>query len=76
MDNAAFVESWNSIIPHKIRPAELEHPTESFMCRCLVSFFRMMKYDVTDFDHVSIRRSRAVNTFTYRAVSRAAFLYD
>lgn len=52
MDNATFVESWNSIIPHKIKPEQLEHPTESFMCRCLVSFFRMMKYDVSDFDHM------------------------
>lgn len=54
MDNATFVESWNSIIPHKIKPADLEHPTESFMCRSLVSFFRMMKYDVSEFDHVSV----------------------
>ncbi|EAT34289.1 AAEL013453-PA [Aedes aegypti] len=52
MDNATFVESWNSIIPHKIKPADLEHPTESFMCRSLVSFFRMMKYDVSEFDHM------------------------
>lgn len=52
MDNAAFMESWNSIIPQKIKLADLEHPTESFMCRCLVSFFRMMKYDVSEFDQM------------------------
>lgn len=53
MDNATFVENWNSIIPLKIKAAELEHPTESFVFRCLISFFRMMKYDVTEFENVS-----------------------
>ncbi|XP_055593638.1 probable DNA double-strand break repair Rad50 ATPase [Uranotaenia lowii] len=52
MTNATFIEDWNSIIQHKIKAADLEHPTESFVCRCLVSFLRMLKYDVTEFEQM------------------------
>lgn len=50
MGNETLVENWNSIIPHKIKVSELEHPTESFVFRCLLSFFRMMKYDMQEFE--------------------------
>lgn len=54
MGNETLVENWNSIIPHKIKVSELEHPTESFVFRCLLSFFRMMKYDMQEFESVSL----------------------
>ncbi|XP_058833115.1 rho-associated protein kinase 1-like [Topomyia yanbarensis] len=50
MANATFVENWNSIIPHKIGAVELEHPTESFVFRNFISFLKMMKYDVMEFE--------------------------
>ncbi|XP_055535873.1 filamin A-interacting protein 1-like [Wyeomyia smithii] len=52
MANATFVENWNSIIPHKIKASELEHPTESFVFRNIVSFLKMLKYDVTEFENM------------------------
>lgn len=52
MANATFVENWNSIIPHKIKAADVEHPTESFVFRCVISFLKMLKYDVSCFENV------------------------
>lgn len=52
MANATFVENWNSIIPHKIKASELEHPTESFVFRNIISFLKMMKYDVTEYENM------------------------
>ncbi|XP_055627701.1 uncharacterized protein LOC129769444 [Toxorhynchites rutilus septentrionalis] len=52
MANTAFVEDWNSIIPYKIKAADLEHPTESFVFRCIISFLKMLKYNVTEFENM------------------------
>lgn len=52
MANATFVEDWNSIIPHKIKVAELVHPTETFVFRCVLSIFRMLKYDMQEFENM------------------------
>ncbi|XP_058459651.1 golgin subfamily A member 4-like [Malaya genurostris] len=52
MASTTFVENWNSIIPHKIKASELEHPTESFVFRNFISFLKMMKYNVTEFENM------------------------
>ncbi|XP_053685567.1 uncharacterized protein LOC128735103 [Sabethes cyaneus] len=52
MANTTFIESWNDIMPYKIKASELEHPTEAFVFRSIVSFLKMLKYDVTEFENM------------------------
>ncbi|XP_058056395.1 putative leucine-rich repeat-containing protein DDB_G0290503 [Anopheles bellator] len=52
MNDAALIEDWNSIIPFKIKANELETPTEKFLFKCVLSIFKLMHYDVSNYEYM------------------------
>ncbi|XP_035794428.1 uncharacterized protein LOC118467731 [Anopheles albimanus] len=76
MNNAAFIEDWNSIVPFKIKAADLEAPTEHFLFKCVLNIFKLMHYDVSSYENMF---SEPIDKLTMRRVefvARINYIYQ
>uniref|UniRef100_A0A182YI41 Uncharacterized protein n=1 Tax=Anopheles stephensi TaxID=30069 RepID=A0A182YI41_ANOST len=69
MSNAVFIDDWNSIIPFKIKAIDLEKPTEQFVYKAILHFFKLLHYDVSSYENMY---NESIETLTAKRVELVA----
>ncbi|XP_058123756.1 uncharacterized protein LOC131281531 [Anopheles ziemanni] len=75
MSNTAFIDDWNSIIPFKIKAADLEKPTEQFLYKAVLHIFKLMHYDVSIYEHM-YTEGADTSTVKREFVARINYIYQ
>ncbi|ETN62208.1 sarcolemmal associated protein [Anopheles darlingi] len=76
MNNAAFIEDWNSIIPFKIKASDLESPTEHFLFKCVLNIFKLMHYDVSSYENMFSEPIEKLTMRRVEFVTRINYIYQ
>ncbi|XP_053665713.1 coiled-coil domain-containing protein 186-like [Anopheles marshallii] len=76
MSNAAFIEDWNSIVPFKIKAIDLEKPTEQFVYKAILHFFKLMHYDVSSYENMYSESTETITSKRVELVARINYIYQ
>uniref|UniRef100_A0A182NNC0 Kinetochore protein Nuf2 N-terminal domain-containing protein n=1 Tax=Anopheles dirus TaxID=7168 RepID=A0A182NNC0_9DIPT len=76
MSNTAFIDDWNSIIPFKIKAKDLEKPTEQFVYKAILHFFKLMHYDVSSYENMYSESTEALTLKRVELVARINYIYQ
>uniref|UniRef100_A0A182R9V4 Kinetochore protein Nuf2 N-terminal domain-containing protein n=1 Tax=Anopheles funestus TaxID=62324 RepID=A0A182R9V4_ANOFN len=76
MSNAAFIDDWNSIVPFKIKAIDLEKPTEQFVYKAILHFFKLMHYDVSSYENMYSESTETITAKRVELVARINYIYQ
>uniref|UniRef100_A0A182JS44 Kinetochore protein Nuf2 N-terminal domain-containing protein n=1 Tax=Anopheles christyi TaxID=43041 RepID=A0A182JS44_9DIPT len=76
MSNTAFIDDWNSIIPFKIKATDLEKPTEQFVYKSILQFFKLMHYDVSSYENMYNESNETLTMKRVELVARINYIYQ
>uniref|UniRef100_A0A182WCK6 Kinetochore protein Nuf2 N-terminal domain-containing protein n=1 Tax=Anopheles minimus TaxID=112268 RepID=A0A182WCK6_9DIPT len=76
MSNAAFIDDWNSIVPFKIKAIDLEKPTEPFVFKAILHFFKLMHYDVSSYENMYNESTETITAKRVELVARINYIYQ
>ncbi|XP_053674016.1 uncharacterized protein LOC128724313 [Anopheles nili] len=76
MSNAAFLEDWNSVVPFKIKGADLEKPTEQFVYKAILNIFRLIHYDVSSYEGMYSESTETLIVKRVEFVARINYIYQ
>ncbi|XP_050076254.1 uncharacterized protein LOC126563652 [Anopheles maculipalpis] len=76
MSNAVFIDDWNSIIPFKIKAIDLEKPTEQFVYKAILNFFKLLHYDVSSYENMYNESIETLTAKRVELVARINYIYQ